>query len=80
MLGISCMEWDVARDQLGELRTVLCLLIADRNSVRMGRFAVRNPAAAFIGLARKTTRGDAVIAALIAELRNSTVGVPSHDR
>lgn len=80
MLGISCMEWDVARDQLGELRTVLCLLITDRNSVRMGRFAVRNPAAAFIGLARKTTRGDAVIAALIAELRNSTVGVTSHDR
>ncbi|MBY6115986.1 hypothetical protein KUW09_14360 [Mameliella alba] len=80
MLGISCLEWDVARDQLGELRTVLCLLIADRNSGREGRFAVRNPAAAFIGLARKTTRGDAVIAALIAELRNFTVGVPSHDR
>ncbi|MCA0961769.1 helix-turn-helix domain-containing protein [Salipiger bermudensis] len=80
MLGISCMEWDVVRDQLGELRAVLCLLIADRNSVRVGRFAVRNPAAAFIGLARKTTRGDAVITALIAELRNFTGGVPSHDR
>lgn len=69
MLGISGLDWDVARDRLGELRVVLCLVIADRNTGRPDRFAVRNPAAAFIGLARKTTRGDAAIAALEAELR-----------
>lgn len=72
MLGISGLDWDVARDALGELRVVLCLVIADRNTGRRDRFSVRNPAAAFIGLARKTTRGDAAIAALVAELRRYT--------
>ena len=72
MLGISRLEWDAACDRLGELRVLLCLVIADRNGGRNDRFAVRNPAAAFIGLARKTTRGDAAIAALVAELRHYT--------
>ena len=80
MLGISGMDWDVAREQLGELRTVLCLLVADRNSGRQGRFAVRKPAAAFIGLARKTTRGDAAITALLAELKRFVGGGSDHGR
>ncbi|BAQ68694.1 hypothetical protein NHU_01536 [Rhodovulum sulfidophilum] len=69
LVGISGLDWDAARDRLGELRVLLCLVIADRNTGRRDRFSVRDPAAAFIGLARKTTRGDAAIAALVAELR-----------
>lgn len=53
MLGVSGADWDTARDSLGETRASLCLLLADRNSKRTGKFGVRNPVGAFFGLARK---------------------------
>lgn len=68
MLGISGADWDTARDRVGEIRAALCLLVADRNADRTGRFQVHDPAAAFIGLIRKETRNQAVMQALVAEL------------
>ncbi len=69
VLGISGADWAMAKDQLGEPRTAICLLIADRNADRHDRFAVRNSAAAFIGLVRKNSRDSAVTEALLGELK-----------
>jgi len=68
MLGVSGSDWDAARDSLGEMRTSLCLLLADCNAERTDRFRVRNAARAFIGLVRQETRGKAVSGILTAEL------------
>ncbi len=72
-LEVSGADWASATDQLGEARTAICLLIADRNTDRRDRFKVRNPAAAFIGLVRKTTRDAAVIEALLGELNRYVI-------
>ncbi|VDC28631.1 helix-turn-helix domain-containing protein [Pseudogemmobacter humi] len=68
MIGISGAQWATSCDLFGETRSVLCLLIADRNAGRIGRYRVRDTAAAFIGMAKAEARGKAVLASLIGEL------------
>ncbi|MGJ8596788.1 helix-turn-helix domain-containing protein [Sulfitobacter sp.] len=70
-LGVTTSLWQRFCDELGSSQTALCLLVADRNSERGGRFQVRNPAAAFVGMARQQARQGAVLSALLGELINA---------
>lgn len=52
----------------GEERTLLCLMIADRNSERLDGYRVRDAAAAFIGMVRSEARRRAIVDSLFGEL------------
>jgi DNA-binding Lrp family transcriptional regulator len=67
-IGISGAQWAASCDLIGEARSVLCLLVADRNAARTGNFQVRDAASAFIGMTRAEARGKAVLRSLIGEL------------
>jgi replication initiation protein RepC len=67
-IGISSREWQQSCAVLGEERTALCLLIADRNACRQDKYQVRDIAAAFVGMVRKEARQSAVVDALLGEL------------
>lgn len=68
MIGISGAQWAASCDLLGEAQSVLCLLIADRNAARTGRFRVRDAASAFVGMVHAEARGKAITTALLGEL------------
>jgi len=72
-LGISSLLWRERCIQIGEFRTALCLIVADRNSERGGTFSVDNAAASFIGMARKEARQIAVLDGLLGELTNALI-------
>ncbi|NHF71537.1 helix-turn-helix domain-containing protein [Paracoccus xiamenensis] len=67
-IGITQGVWQRQCEMLGGSRTTLCLLVADHNACRSGKYRVRNAAAAFIGMARGETRQSAVLDRLIGEL------------
>ncbi|WP_303704503.1 helix-turn-helix domain-containing protein [Celeribacter baekdonensis] len=70
-LGISSRLWRERCTQLGEARTALCLIVADRNSQRDGPFGRKNAAASFAGMARKEARQIAVLDGLVGELTHA---------
>ncbi|MBQ2262422.1 MAG: hypothetical protein II336_13745 [Loktanella sp.] len=72
-LGISSRVWRERCVQIGEQRTALCLIVADRNTQRTSAYAVKNPAAAFAGLASKEVREVAVLDRLIGELTSALI-------
>ncbi|MBB4172904.1 hypothetical protein GGR93_000665 [Sulfitobacter noctilucicola] len=72
-LGISSRLWRERCDQIGEVKTALCLIVADRNSQRDGPFGRNNAAASFAGLARKESRQIAVLDSLIGELTSTLI-------
>lgn len=67
-LGIRSGVWQRQCGVLGEERTVLCLMIADRNSERLDGYRVRDVAAAFIGMVRSEARRRAIVDNLFGEL------------
>jgi hypothetical protein len=67
-LGISGGIWQRQCEALGEERTALCLMIADRNADRSDAYRVRDAAAAFIGMARSEARRGMVVYSLLGEL------------
>jgi hypothetical protein len=73
-LGIRSGVWQRQCGVLGEERTALCLMIADRNSERLDGYRVRDTAAAFIGMARSEARQGAVINSLLGELIGNVGG------
>lgn len=73
-LGIRSGVWQRQCGVLGEERTALCLMIADRNSERLDGYRVRDAAAAFIGMARSEARQGAVINSLLGELIGNVGG------
>jgi len=73
-LGIKSGVWRRQCGVLGEERTALCLMIADRNSERLDGYRVRDAAAAFIGMARSEARQGAVINSLLGELIGNVGG------
>ena len=72
-LGISSRMWREMCIQIGEMRTALCLIVADRNAQRRSPFSVGNAAAAFAGLARKDAREAVVLQSLIGELTSTLI-------
>lgn len=74
-LGIGSKAWQRHCGVLGEERTALCLMIADRNSERLDGYRVRDAAAAFIGMARLEARQSAVINSLLGELIGNVGGL-----
>ncbi|MBO9455116.1 hypothetical protein J7359_07845 [Paracoccus sp. R12_2] len=70
-LGISSRLWRERCTQIGEARTALCLIVADRNSQRDGPFGRKNAAASFAGMARKEARQIAVLDGLVGELTHA---------
>lgn len=72
-LGISSRIWGEMCIQIGEVKTALCLIVADRNSLREGKFAVGNAAASFTEMARKEAREIAVLDCLIGELTQALI-------
>lgn len=72
-LGVSSRLWRERCVQLGEARTALCLIVADRNSQRAGPFGRSNAAASFTGLARKESQKTAVLDSLIGELTSALI-------
>lgn len=70
-LGISSRLWRERCTQLGEVRTALCLIVADRNSQRDGPYGRKNAAASFAGMARKEARQIAVLDGLVGELTHA---------
>lgn len=73
-LGVNSSVWERHCRMLGEERTALCLMIADRNSERLDGYRVRDAAAAFIGMARSEARQGAVINSLLGELIGNVGG------
>lgn len=73
-LEIKSNVWQRQCGMLGEERTALCLMIADRNSERLDGYRVRDAAAAFIGMARSEVRQGAVINSLLGELIDNVGG------
>lgn len=65
--GLSGRDWSEACDRLGTERAVLCILVADRNRDRPGRWQVRDVAGAFLGMARQEAMGRALLEGLIGE-------------
>lgn len=65
--GLSGRDWSEACDRLGTERAVLCILVADRNRDRPGRWQVRDVAGAFIGLTRQEAMGRALLEELVSE-------------
>ncbi|ASM74155.1 MULTISPECIES: helix-turn-helix domain-containing protein [Roseobacteraceae] len=70
-LGISSRLWRERCTQIGEARTALCLIVADRNSQRDGPFGRKNAAASFAGMVRKEARQIAVLDGLVGELTHA---------
>lgn len=73
-LGINVGVWQRYCGALGQQRTALCLMIADRNSQRLDDYRVRDAAAAFIGMARSEERQHAVVNSLFGELISNVEG------
>lgn len=73
-LGVSSGVWERRCRVLGEERTALCLMIADRNAERLDGYRVRDAAAAFIGMARSEARQGLVVNSLLGELIGNDVG------
>lgn len=73
-LGISGGIWKQQCRELGEERTALCLMIADRNADRSDAYRVRDAAAAFIGMARSEARQGSIVSNLLGELIGSDGG------
>lgn len=73
-LGIHGGVWQRQCRILGEERTALCLVIADRNADRTDAYRVRNAAAAFVGMARSEARQGMVVNSLLGELNCSDGG------
>ncbi len=67
-LGISGGIWQRQCRTLGEEKTALCLMIADRNADRSDEYRVKDAAAAFIGMARSEARQGLVVNSLLGEL------------
>jgi hypothetical protein len=67
-LGINSSVWERQCRALGEDRTALCLMIADRNARRVDGYRVRDAAGAFVGMARSEARQGAVVNSLLGEL------------
>lgn len=68
-LGVYSSVWMRHCIELGEERTALCLMIADRNSERVDGYRIRKTAAAaFIGMARSEARQGSVVNSLLGEL------------
>ncbi|UWR15611.1 helix-turn-helix domain-containing protein [Sulfitobacter sp. M368] len=72
-LGVSGRLWRERCIQLGEARTALCLIVADRNSQRDGPFGRKNPAASFAGMTRREAGRIAVLDGLIGELTHALI-------
>lgn len=72
-LGVSSRLWRDRCVQLGEARTALCLIVADRNSQRTGPFSRKCAAASFAGMTRKEVRHIAVLDGLIGELTSALI-------
>lgn len=70
-LGVSSRLWRERCTQLGEARTALCLIVADRNSQRDGPYGRKNAAASFAGMARKEARQIAVLDGLVGKLTHA---------
>jgi hypothetical protein len=70
-LGVSSRLWRERCIQLGEARTALCLIVADRNSQRDGPYGRKNAAASFAGMALKEARQIAVLDGLVGELTHA---------
>jgi hypothetical protein len=70
-LGISSRLWGEMCTRIGEAKTALCLIVADRNSQRNGKYGVDNAAASFTELARKEARQIAILDSIIGELTSS---------
>lgn len=66
--GITGADWANNAAQLGQARSALCILLADRNALRTDHYQVRNVPAAFLGMVRKEAQGKAIIETLVAEL------------
>ncbi|WP_299147224.1 helix-turn-helix domain-containing protein [uncultured Tateyamaria sp.] len=73
-LGISAVTWQRQCRALGQDRTALCLMIADRNADRSDAYRVRDAAAAFVGMARSEARQGMVVNSLLGELLGSDEG------
>jgi len=73
-LGVSSSVWERRCRVLGEERTALCLVIADRNAERLDGYRVRDAAAAFIGMARSEARQGLVVKSLLGELIGTVGG------
>jgi hypothetical protein len=67
-LGISAGIWQRQCGGLGEERTALCLMIADRNAERLDDYRVRDAAAAFIGMTRSEAHQGSIVSNLLGEL------------
>lgn len=72
-LGISRRIWGEMCTQIGVWRTVLCLIVSDRNSQRKGNFQRDNAAASFTEMARSEARKAAVLDSLIGELTHALI-------
>lgn len=72
-LGLNSSVWKSHCKVLGQERTALCLMIADRNSERDDDYRIRKTAAAaFIGMARSEARQGAIVNSLLGELIGTT--------
>lgn len=67
-LGISGSTWQRQCGMLGQEKTALCLMIADRNAGRSDAYRVRDAAAAFVGMARSDARHGVIVNSLLGEL------------
>ncbi|WP_281858568.1 hypothetical protein [Litoreibacter halocynthiae] len=73
--GVKSSVWKRHCKELGQERTALCLIIANRNSEPVDGYRVRKTAtAAFIGMARSEARQGAVVNSLLGELIGTTEG------
>lgn len=72
-LGISRRIWGEMCVRIGENKTALCLIVADRNSQRDDAFGVDNAAAAFTQMTRKVERDLAVLNSLMGELTDALI-------
>ncbi|MBA85952.1 MAG: hypothetical protein CML60_07970 [Rhodobacteraceae bacterium] len=72
-LGISRRIWEEMCTRIGVWPTVLCLIVADRNSQRKGSFQRDNAAASFTEMARSEAREAAVLDSLIGELTHALI-------
>lgn len=67
-IGIAQGVWQRQCEILGGSRAALCLLVADHNAGRSGKYQVRDTAAAFIRMVRSEARQSAVLDRLLGEL------------
>jgi hypothetical protein len=72
-LGVSSRLWRTRCEQIGQAKTALCLIVADRNSQRTGPFGRNSAAASFAGLARQEAKRIAVLDGLVGELTSTLI-------